>query len=479
MKDKLAFNCIYSFFFLLFFHSQCIAQNQTGNLQIKVGEIVPDVFLGKIVNYTDFLPKKIDSLYLNDLNGKLVILDFWSAFCGTCIAKFPKLYDLQKEFGDKIIILPVGFSTQIKSGMIRGDIQRLVTSWRFTPKELRLPSTHIIEREKYPSDLSLLFPFNSVPTIVWIGADRRLIAVTSAQALTENTIRSLLGKKKVNLVQKKIIQMVDASRDFLIKRSSLKQDQLVKVAIGSFSDSLRGSAFRMDTSTLGYFHFYAVNASVLDLFLGAYSRDSISKDIFKTKKRTLIKGIDFNDNNQLDIFYTHNYDEAHVVEFLKNTYYSFEAFIPNTGQSMNQVYSQVKKELESIFSINSQVKKELKKCLVFRKASNWKVDSSTINGNNEFFLDNTNTLHFKGELVSLIEIINNKHRADIPLLVNGDSSLKFVSVDLAPNHFKNMAELSQAFRKKGIILREEMIELEMLILTKQKKETEIAYSTLK
>ncbi len=44
---------------------------------------------------------------IGDFRGKLLILDFWYTGCPACIADFPKLEALQREFGDRIQILLV------------------------------------------------------------------------------------------------------------------------------------------------------------------------------------------------------------------------------------------------------------------------------------------------------------------------------------------------------------------------------------
>lgn len=49
-----------------------------------------------------------DDLTLEDLQGKLVIVDFWGTWCPPCRAEVPSYVKLKKEFGDKIEI--VGFA---------------------------------------------------------------------------------------------------------------------------------------------------------------------------------------------------------------------------------------------------------------------------------------------------------------------------------------------------------------------------------
>src|SRR4051812_35344429 len=44
---------------------------------------------------------------LGQLNGKLIILDFWNIHCPDCISAFPHMLQLQKTFGEKIQVILV------------------------------------------------------------------------------------------------------------------------------------------------------------------------------------------------------------------------------------------------------------------------------------------------------------------------------------------------------------------------------------
>lgn len=44
---------------------------------------------------------------LNDLKGKIVILNFWTSWCEPCIVEMPSLKQLQKQMGSQVTVLAV------------------------------------------------------------------------------------------------------------------------------------------------------------------------------------------------------------------------------------------------------------------------------------------------------------------------------------------------------------------------------------
>lgn len=57
-----------------------------------IGQAAPEIDPGAWVNQGE--------VTLDSLKGKVVLLDFWSVWCGPCIASFPHLRDWHDEFGD-------------------------------------------------------------------------------------------------------------------------------------------------------------------------------------------------------------------------------------------------------------------------------------------------------------------------------------------------------------------------------------------
>lgn len=68
----------------------------TANAALKVGDTLPDL--------ASF---KLEGRLPDSLKGKIVIVDFWASWCLPCAKSFPVLDELQKKYGDKIVILGV------------------------------------------------------------------------------------------------------------------------------------------------------------------------------------------------------------------------------------------------------------------------------------------------------------------------------------------------------------------------------------
>lgn len=47
----------------------------------------------------------MEPVTMEELAGKVVLIDFWAVWCGPCIATFPHLIEFQEEFGDKGLVI--------------------------------------------------------------------------------------------------------------------------------------------------------------------------------------------------------------------------------------------------------------------------------------------------------------------------------------------------------------------------------------
>ena len=100
-----------------------------------------------------------DTQKLKDLQGKVVILDFWATYCPPCIEEIPHLKELQKKYGKEnleVIGLHVGgeedrpkvpaFVEKLKIDYVLATPENELTRFIFG-KETAIPQTAIFDRQ--------------------------------------------------------------------------------------------------------------------------------------------------------------------------------------------------------------------------------------------------------------------------------------------------------------------------------------------
>ena len=68
----------------------------TASAALKVGDTMPE--LGSF---------KLEGKLPDSLKGKVVVVDFWASWCLPCAESFPVLDELQKKYGDRLVIIGV------------------------------------------------------------------------------------------------------------------------------------------------------------------------------------------------------------------------------------------------------------------------------------------------------------------------------------------------------------------------------------
>lgn len=160
------------------------AHAQNSPLSLKPGKPVPDMTF-KIMNNDK------GSISLSSLRGKLVILDFWSTGCITCVKKFPYLDSLQALFGDKIKIILVNPSLRDDEN----DVNRIFAIHKKNHgKTLQLSSTiQDTTAVKY-------FPHSAQSHFAWIDQQGIVKAITGY--VKKEDIEQILAGKTPAMTQK-------------------------------------------------------------------------------------------------------------------------------------------------------------------------------------------------------------------------------------------------------------------------------------
>ncbi|MEO6976804.1 MAG: TIGR03435 family protein [Mucilaginibacter sp.] len=152
--------------------------------QVKNGEAVPDITFKTILN------SQVKTANLSALKGKVVLIDFWATWCGSCIVAMPHLQQLQQKYPGKLQIITVTDETAKRTGQFLSS--RPSNLW------------FAIDTGR---KITKLFPHQLIPHDVLISADGKLIANTSPELVTDRVIDSLLNNQQVHLAEKKDITM--------------------------------------------------------------------------------------------------------------------------------------------------------------------------------------------------------------------------------------------------------------------------------
>lgn len=116
----------------------------TAQAALKVGDALPDLASFQLAGT---LP--------SSLKGKVVIVDFWASWCLPCAESFPVLDELQKKYGDRLVVIAVNVDEKagnmekflkkhpVTITVVRDAEQKLVAS--AAPETM--PTSFIIDRD--------------------------------------------------------------------------------------------------------------------------------------------------------------------------------------------------------------------------------------------------------------------------------------------------------------------------------------------
>ena len=232
------------YFFLFLFISVLQAQAQVKTL--TAGDHCPDVLVKNIINYP------VSSARLSGFKSKLVILDFLTTTCSSCIRLLPELDSLQKAFKGEVQILAVTY-----------EDKELVRSFLKKNHKASGISIPVVTEDTL---LTAYFKPLLLPHEVWIDVRTGMVkAVTIQDYITAANIQKVLNNEKINWPVKKDILDFDYTQPLLEARSDVNAPKFY-TALFPHIDGLDTKAGLVKDSAHDTQRFYFINFSVLHLY---------------------------------------------------------------------------------------------------------------------------------------------------------------------------------------------------------------------
>ena len=131
-------------------------------ISLRKGDTAPNISLTISIN------NNVQKIHLYDLHKKLILFDFWSINCSSCIIQMPHLLELQEKFHKDIQVIIVTKNSKVEVNRLKERIQGHVA------KEISYAFNHL-PFLLGDSILSIIFPHEGFPIHVWLDSLKTLI----------------------------------------------------------------------------------------------------------------------------------------------------------------------------------------------------------------------------------------------------------------------------------------------------------------
>lgn len=434
-----------------------IAFSQKPQPLIK-GTSVPALMIKGSIGDSDF----IRPLY--HYKGKLILIDFWGSFCGTCWAALPDLVALQNQFQDKLQIFIVTTES-------RKQIEKTVA--RIHHSAADQPLLKAARQLTFITDdtvFSKLFPYRLLPTHVWINPDMTYRTTTYPTSTHAETVQALLAGNSPSL-DELIVEDLDIDHpltwiDNAPGNSSMSRYLFVTPYREIGQKAVMFSQWLMDSVSGKMKGLSAVNLSLLALYKKAYSYWEPDSSLIEIPDNR----ISVPPTLENRFFYDGISPPTYAEWFVQNTY-CFASFGPALDSSM--FYRELATMIDLTFGLHSAIERKKVKCWVLRKVSYKTKYHSTNSDSNVEEKNGKIILHHvsNGQLYTQVRRILLQREKRI-LFFNQIKDEEPIDIILPWSRKDPLVSLNlvkETLLKHGFVLIQEMISVPMLTIREADK----------
>ena len=392
---------------------------------LKIGENLPENVWStslQLVNH----PQK--TFTLNQDKDKLILLDFWNTWCSSCLLNFPKMEELQKQFGDKIKILAVS------------NQDRLVLEKFFASKNgQRYKNVVSVAGDKM---FHQLFPHKGVPYIIWIK-DGKMLNTTDGAQVTEKTIQEVLGGENSSL--QTVVQM-SRDRPLMLSENFDNEKDLSMISYSLFAKGrIRGMGFGSGFHRSGQIVYgrQFTNFSFWEI------ASAIANEIFQKKNQS------FNEKRRIIEFKN---PERRVED---KSLYNYEYIVPQS--KADSLYPLMLENLSRFADYKTIIEKRKVKCLVLKRTST--VDKLKTKGSEMSFLFSLSKTNLQNtSLYALVNSLNAVPTISLPIV---DETGYPNNIDLTMGAISDLNSIRKELMRYDLDLVEAERVLDMLVISEK------------
>lgn len=418
------------------FLSLSTSGQQQRRSKLKVGDVVPDIDLNMILN------SPYRNLKLSDFRGKIVILDYWNKWCGSCLEAFPKLQILQKKYKDQVVIIPVSFLHK------QQVVKDFLSNRKKLGLEIKLP---FVVFENTQNKLFELLPTVGYPHCIWINKAGKVLSISSTEYINDDNIQRSLKGEKLEMSERDFQMDFNNSKPLLTGGNGGTDTAFVyRSLLTKFNNSINYTINKEFDSNRK--RVYAFNQSSLELIKYSLYK-GVSKDPYN--QYVVFDGINTND-------FIFNGSKNERYKWEQKNQYCYDLILPPEFPD-DQVFNVMHEDLSRFFNIRSSLEIQWTNCLVLRRIDTIdRIKSKTGKLDLSYSADKTN-ISMKGATIpTLISFITME---DSPIIIDDTKYTSLIDIKINISKPFNLEVINAQLIKNGLKLLNEKRQINMIVIT--------------
>lgn len=419
---------------------------------LNIGDAMPTFRIKKLMNPDQ---KNISTA---DFKDQLLIVDFWSIYCGACVEGLQKMEQLQQEFGNKIKVLPV-----------TNEPEKLVRPFwlknKYT-KNLSLPS--VIEDTLFHQ----YFKHLGVPHEVWVYKNK-VIAITDAEYVDAVNIKKVLSGQEINWPVKFDYDRFDVTKNALFQinehQINLKNTAIQYAAISDYNENINGkSTFGAGSGTIKNkiqktLRTFYLNYPIYSLYYLNLNK-FVNPDSLNTPSKV--------GNGPNEILwevkdpgkYKYQPGLGYQAEWIRKNGVCFESCYPDTGQNELEIAKSVLNDLDNLLGLQVRWEKRKEKVYLLQRIDDTiSIKSKGPLKESEDRISSVKDVHQFRDIPLSALIYRLNQEPENPYIFDQSGYEEKVDLTLQFSFWTDIPAIKKALKRYGLDLKEEIQIVDKLV----------------